>query len=162
MAQTTINGVALEATTTQADDLYIIEQKVSGVYTTKKIQHDTLVEGLADTDTVNTFTKNQTIAFSTLTSGTSIAVNAALSDRFKLTISHAGTLEAPTNLVDGMVLTFVVQKGSGGTLAYNSIYDFGTAGVPTLSDTVGKVAILCGIYESDKAKIFMNITQGFG
>ena len=162
MAQTTINGVASEATTAQADDLHIIEQKVSGVYTTKKMRHDTLIEGLADTDTTNTFTKNQTIAFSTLTSGTAITANAALSDKFKLTISHTGTLEAPTNLVDGMVLTFVIQQGSGGTLSYGSIYDFGTAGAPTLSATVGKVTILCGIYEAGMGKIFMNVTQVFG
>lgn len=51
MANTTINGIATEATTTQYDDLYETEQKVSGTYTTKKIKRSNLVAAMAGQST---------------------------------------------------------------------------------------------------------------
>lgn len=61
---------------------------------------------------------------SALTDGATIAVNAALSDNFTLTIGGNRTLSNPTNLVAGQILNFVVtQDATGGrTLAFGANY----------------------------------------
>ena len=97
-----------------------------------------------------TFTGYVAPAVATLTfvgSGTTL-VNAALGNAFALTLTDStSTLGAPSNPVDGQAIRVrVIQGGSGScTLAYASStggYDFGAAGAPTLSTSVGKVDIL--------------------
>jgi hypothetical protein len=86
-------------------------------------------------------------AVATLTfvgSGTTL-INAASGNSFNLTLTASTTtLGAPSNPVDGQVIRIRITQGSGGsfTLSYNSVYDFGTAGAPTLSVTATKVDIL--------------------
>jgi hypothetical protein len=81
----------------------------------------------------------------TLTFGSSIAVNAALGNAFAVTLTAStGTMATPTNLEDTQILRIRVIQGTGGgfTLAYSSGYDFGAAGVPTLSTAPGAIDIL--------------------
>jgi Major tropism determinant N-terminal domain len=87
-------------------------------------------------------------------SGTTL-VNAALGNAFALTLTASTTtLGAPSNPVDGQAIRVrVIQGGSGSyTLAYNSAYDFGAAGSPTLSTSVGKVDILGFEYVASLSK----------
>ena len=84
-----------------------------------------------------------------LTFGSSIAVNAALGNIFRVTLtSSAGTLANPTfsagSQPDGQEIKIrVTQDGTGSrTLAYGTAYDFGAAGAPTLSTAAGKVDVL--------------------
>lgn len=93
-----------------------------------------------------------TITF--VSSGNS-AVNAALGNEFALTLTDStSTLGAPSNPVDGQTIRIrVIQGGAGSfTLAYNTIYDFGATGAPTLSTAAGKVDILAFEYVASLPK----------
>jgi hypothetical protein len=92
-----------------------------------------------------TLTKYLAPAVATLTYASTIVVNAALGNAFNLTLTAStGTLENPTNPVDGQIIRFRVKQGSGGsfTLSYGTAYGFGAAGKPTLSKTAGDTDIL--------------------
>lgn len=111
----------------------------------------------------NAWSANQRVAPSALTSGTNISVNAALSNIFTLTIAHNATLDNPTNLADGMVLTFrIKQDGTGSrTLAYGTKYEFPGDVAPTLTTTAGKLDVITGVYDSVADKIYCTISQNF-
>lgn len=71
-----------------------------------------------------------------LTDGATIAVNAALSNSFTVTLGGNRTLGNPSNLVAGQTLTFAIsQPASGGpdTLAYGGDYKWAGGTAPTLS-----------------------------
>jgi len=106
--------------------------------------------------------RNQRVAPVTLTDGTNISVDAALSNNFKVTLGGNRTLDNPTNMTDGMILNFVVkQDGSGGrTLAYGSKYDFGDAGIPTLSSGANVIDLISGYYDSVADKLLCSFRQG--
>jgi hypothetical protein len=90
-----------------------------------------------------------------LTFASTVAVNAAAGNDFRLTLTAStATLGAPSNPVDGQVIRIQVTQGTGGsfTLAHASAYDFGTAGSPTLSTAAGKVDILTLVYNAALAK----------
>jgi hypothetical protein len=93
-------------------------------------------------------------ALSFVGGGTTL-VNAALANAFNLTLTASTTtLGAPSNPVDGQVIRFRVTQGGSGsyTLAYASAYDFGAAGSPTLSTSVGKVDVLGFEYVASLSK----------
>ena len=102
------------------------------------------------------WTAAQDVAPSLLTYGANIAVNAALSNVFTVTLTGAtAQLDNPTNLVNGQTIIFrVTQDGTGGrALTFGTAYDFGTAGVPDLTtSTAGKMDIITGI--SNGTKVF--------
>lgn len=92
-----------------------------------------------------TLTEYVAPAVSTLTFGTSIAVNAALGNAFNLTLtSSSGTMAAPSNPVDGQVIRFrISQDATGGrTLTWGYGYSFGSGSIPTLSTAASKVDII--------------------
>jgi hypothetical protein len=99
---------------------------------------------------VNAFSKNQSVAYVALTDGATIAVDASLSNNFRVTLAGNRTLANPTNLTDGMVLNFrIKQDGTGSrTLAYGSKYKF-PSGAPTLSTSASAVDLISGIYNSN-------------
>lgn len=77
-------------------------------------------------------------------SGTT-TVNAASGNSFALTLTASTTtLGAPSNPVDGQCIRVrLIQDATGSrTIAYNTVYDFGAAGAPTLSTGASKVDIL--------------------
>jgi hypothetical protein len=81
-------------------------------------------------------------AFSTvpsaLTDASSIVVNAALSNVFRVTLGGNRTLANPSNPADGQAIAFeVIQDATGSrTLAYGSAYSFpASIGTPVLSAT---------------------------
>jgi hypothetical protein len=90
-------------------------------------------------NTVNTFTRAQGSAPVALTDGATINTDASLSNTFTVTLGGNRTLANPTNLEVGFVYNWhVTQDGTGGrTLAYGTLFDWGTNGVPTLSTGVG-------------------------
>lgn len=74
----------------------------------------------------------------TLADATSVAVNAALSNVFRLPLGGNRTLANPTNPVDGQVIVVeTIQDGTGSrTLAYGTAYSFPSSiGTPVLSTT---------------------------
>ena len=89
-----------------------------------------------------------------LTYGASVPVNAVTGNVYDLTLTgSAATLANPAGGRDGQVIRFRVKQGGSGsyTLAYGTAYDFGAAGAPTLSTTVGDIDILGFEYVAESA-----------
>lgn len=109
-----------------------------------------------------TWDRNHRVTPVTLTDGANIAVDASLSNNFKVTLGGNRTLDNPTNLADGMVLNFVIkQDGTGGrTLAFGSKYDFGDAGTPTLTSGANKIDFMSCYYDSAADKLLCSFRQG--
>lgn len=106
--------------------------------------------------------RNQRVVPYTLSDGANIAVDASLSNNFKVTLGGNRTLDNPTNLADGMVLNFVIkQDGTGArTLAFGSKYDFGDAGTPTLTSAADKIDFMSCYYDSAADKLLCSFRQG--
>jgi len=86
----------------------------------------------------------------TLTDAASITNNFALGNNFLVTLGGNRTLAAPSNAVAGQSGTIhIIQDGTGSrTLGYNTVWQFVSATVPTLSTGGGDVDILCYIARS--------------
>lgn len=100
-----------------------------------------------------------------LTDATTIAVNAALGNDFRVTITASRTMGAPSNPTDGQKVIFQITQGTGGsfTITWNAIYEFSTSlPVPVLSTTAGLTDIVSFIYNATKAKwLFVAFVGGF-
>jgi hypothetical protein len=99
-----------------------------------------------------------------LTFGGSIVINAALGNDFVVTLtSNTGTLANPTNPTDRQIIRVdVIQDATGSrTLAYGSAYDFGAAGVPSLSTGANKIDTLAFRYIASIVK-WTYIGSGLG
>lgn len=101
-----------------------------------------------------------------LTFATTILVNAALGNTFRVTLTAStGTLDAPSNPTDNQkIIVEVTQDGTGSrTMAYNSVYQFTTAlPAPTLSIAANVTDFLVFIYNSSKTKWrFMGSLPGY-
>jgi len=112
---------------------------------------------------VNVFTKNQSTAAVALTSGASIAVDASLSNNFKLVLGINATLANPTNMTDGMVLNFRIKQDATGsrTLAYGTKFKWVGGVTPTLSTATNAVDLISGYYDTTDDTIVCNINKAF-
>lgn len=110
---------------------------------------------------INVFTKNQSVTPVPLTDAAGIAVDAFLSNNFKVTLGGNRTLANPTNLTDGMVLNFVIKQDAAGnrTLAYGSMYDFGASGVPVLSTGANKIDFISAYFDSASNKLLASFRK---
>jgi len=120
-------------------------------------------ESVATTATRQLYTKAQDVAPSALTYGATISVDASLSNTFTVTLTGAtAQLNNPTNLVDGQTVVFRISQDSmgGRDLTFDTNYDFGAAGTPTISSsTSNQVDIISGV--SDGTKLFCIALRGF-
>lgn len=107
---------------------------------------------------VNAFTKNQSVAFTTLTSGTTVSVDASLSNNFYLSLAHNATISNPTNLTDGMVLNFYIANTGAFTCAFGTKFKFPN-GAPTITSGAGKIDMVSGVYHAATDKILCGIAQ---
>ena len=80
----------------------------------------------------------------TLTDAASITSNFAVGNNFLVTIGGNRTLAAPSNVVAGQSGSiYIIQDGTGSrTLSYNTVFQFVSAAVPTLSTGAGDVDML--------------------
>lgn len=117
----------------------------------------------ASTSAANTFTKAQTVTPVALTSGSSVAVDASLSNNFRLVLGTAATLANPTNLSNGEILNFVVvQDATGGrTLAYGSMFKWAGGAVPTLSTAANAIDVITAYYDSTLNVLLCGINKAF-
>ena len=101
-----------------------------------------------------TFTGYTAPAVVALSDASTITVNAALGNDFRVTITANRTMGAPSNPVDGQRIDFqVTQDGTGSrTITWNSVYDFGTDGAPTLTTTASKGDVIGFIYYAASSK----------
>lgn len=88
--------------------------------------------------TVQNFTASQSGEVTNLTSASaSIAVDLALSNNFKHTLTENTTLAAPSNAIEGTsgIISFTQHASSPKTLAYNAFWKFPGGTIPTLTAT---------------------------
>ena len=102
----------------------------------------------------------------TLTFGTSIAVNAALGNDFRVTLTAStGTLANPTNPVDGQKIIVSIKQDSTGsrTMAFGTAYSFSTSlPSPTLSTAANAKDRLSFCYDANSSKWdFVGFISGF-
>lgn len=111
----------------------------------------------------HTFTAVQQYTAGTLTDAASISWDASTAPLAKVTLGGNRTLANPTNVVaDQFMQLRVIQDGTGSrTLAYGTNFDWGSAGVPTLTTTAGKYDII-QCYAVSSTKILAWIAKGFG
>ena len=96
------------------------------------------------------FTRSQNTGRSTLTaSAGNVAVNAALSNSFRLLMAGNYTMSAPTSAVNGTVIRFYIKQDATGTrtLAWNAIYKFPGGVAPTLSTAPNAVDLAAFEFE---------------
>lgn len=95
----------------------------------------------AKTDTAQTFTAAQRGTITTLTPGTTVTPDLAVSNNFSLTPAQNTTIANPTNITAGQSGSiFIVQDGTGSrTAAWGSYWDFAGGTAPTLSTTAAAV-----------------------
>ena len=91
----------------------------------------------AKTDTAQTFTAAQRGTITTLTPGTTVTPDLAVSNNFTLTPAQNTTIANPTNITAGQSGSiFIVQDGTGSrTAAWGSYWDFAGGVAPTLTTT---------------------------
>ena len=79
-----------------------------------------------------------------LTDGATISLDASLGNDFRVTLGGNRTIAAPANPADGQVIVFLLtQDGTGTrTVTWNSAYNFGTAGTPSLTTTASKTDLI--------------------
>lgn len=110
------------------------------------------------------WTKAQSVKAVALTSGATVAIDASLSNNFKLVLAHNAVLQTPTNYADGKVINIVVkQPASGGpyTLGYVSSFKF-PGGVPPVASTAANAVDLLSCYfDSDLNAWLCNMSKGF-
>lgn len=101
------------------------------------------------------------MAFSTLTYGATVNWDMAV-DGWNVQVTFAGnpTFAAPTNLHDGLGVAMALIQGAGGnTGTWNSIFDWGADGAPTLSAGAAKVDFAFGVYKASTGKIHMTFRR---
>ena len=95
-------------------------------------------------------------AVGALSMAATIAVNAAVANDFRLTLtSSTATMGNPSNPVDGQRICYqLTQDTTGGRTiaAWGTSYDFGVAGTPVLSTATSTIDIVGFIYNSAKTK----------
>lgn len=140
-------------TATTATDAVNVTTTINGV----------AVANFARKDVVQAFTKSQYATPVALSDGANIAVDASLSNIFRVTLGGNRTLDNPTNLADGMQITFYIkQDGTGSrTLAYGTKYEFPGDAAPTLTTTLNKMDMITATYDSATDKLYCNIAKNY-
>lgn len=96
-----------------------------------------------------TFSGGVNPAVVALTYGSTITVNAAGGNDFRVTLTGTGaTIGAPSNPTDGQRITFMLTQDSTGsrTVVWAAAYNFGTAGMPTLSTAANLTDVIGFVY----------------
>jgi hypothetical protein len=103
---------------------------------------------------VLTGTQSVTSGVVALTFSSTLAVNAALGNHFRVTMTANMTVSAPSNPVDGQKVTFeLIQDGTGSrTVTWNAAFDFGAVGAPTLTTTASKRDVVGFVYSGSLSK----------
>lgn len=84
--------------------------------------------------------------------------------RFSLINGNPSTVPAPTNALDGQTMIFEIGQPPGGSAtiaSWNSIFDFGVAGTPSLSSSGSATDVLVFQY-SQQVEKFMLLSKSLG
>jgi hypothetical protein len=137
---------------------------VTAVLTVDGYVVDPLVSPAVQLSVANAWTANQHVTPTELTDGANIAVDAELSNNFRVTLGGNRTLDNPTNLAGGMVLNFrIKQDGTGSrTMAYGSKYRFSGGTAPTLTTAADAVDLISCLYDEEDDVLSCSIVQDVG
>ncbi|MGC8711059.1 MAG: hypothetical protein ACP5RH_01580 [Leptodesmis sp.] len=118
---------------------------------------------IATLATPQSYTKSQSVAPVALTDGPTIAVDASLSNVFRVTLAGNRTLANPTNLSDGQTLVFMIkQDATGGrTLSYGTAYDWPGGAAPTLSTAANAIDVVTCVYDGSSSTLLCAINKNF-
>lgn len=99
-------------------------------------------------------------AWVTLTDQATIATDCATGRNFTVTINDNRTMGAPTNVKVGMVYTYEIVQGTGGsrTITWNSVFKFGD-GTATLSASEGDKDLVSFIAVTSTRLAFLGIRK---
>lgn len=101
-------------------------------------------------------------AFITLTDAATVAWDVSTGFNAMVTLGGNRTIGAPTSLQDGVTYVLVlVQDATGSRVpSWNSIWDFGAQGAPTLQTAAGKRDRVVGQYNASVGKIAASFWKG--
>lgn len=102
-------------------------------------------------------------AFQTLTDAATIAFACASGYNASVTLTASGhTVGAPSGLYDGLNVTLeIVQDATGSrTVSWNTIWDFGAAGLPLLSTAAGHADKVHAQYNARTGKLEASFRKG--
>lgn len=114
-------------------------------------------------DAANAFSAGQSVTTVALTDAATITVNCALGNVFRVTLAGNRTLAAPTNPVDGKVITIKFKQDAGGnrTIAWPANFLWQDGEAPVLSTAVGAEDVLTAVYYASDASWYANLGKGF-
>jgi hypothetical protein len=115
-------------------------------------------------DTGGSFANSVTSGVVTLTYAATLNINAALGNHFRVTLTGAATVAAPTGPTDGQKITLeVIQDATGSrALSWNTAFDFGTPGAPVLTTTAAKRDLIGFVYSGSLSKwLYAGSALGF-
>ena len=98
----------------------------------------------------------------TLTDAATIATDAELGNKFRVTLGGNRTLGNPSNMVDGQSFKWRVTQDATGarTLAYGGKFKF-PGGAPTLSVAVNAVDMITGTYDATADLLYCEINKAY-
>lgn len=134
-----------------------------GVLAPSSVLTGNLVVANGSVKSVLTAAQAVTSGVAVLTYSSSLAVNAALGNHFRVTLTGNVTIGAPSNPTDGQKITFeLIQDSTGSrTGSWNSAFDFGSSTTPTLTTTANKRDLVGFVYSSSASKwLYSGISQG--
>ena len=120
-----------------------------------------LIAGTPGLAVAQAFAARQSVTTSALTDGATISTDAALSNKFRVTLAGKRTLANPTNMADGQPLQWrVIQDATGSrTLAYGTKFKWPGGTAPTLTTTANAVDLVCCEYDSTSDTLMCNIVK---
>jgi hypothetical protein len=169
------NGTAISAAVANTDYQSPISLTTTGTsgaatFTSNTLNIPTITAATASAIWVGTSTttyntpKNiaDSHAWQTLTSGATPAWDTALGYNARIVLATNATFAAPTNLIDGRTYTLLIVQDATGTRtgAFNTIWDFGGAGAPTLSTVAASRDLVVGIYDATTTKLVSTFRKG--
>ena len=118
----------------------------------------------AQLNSVNIFTRAQTVAPSTFANTGNTTIQANNSNVWRPVggqLTGNIGLPNPTGLSDGMLLTFIIQQGSSGnlTVTYGSMFKFSSANERTLTVTANARDVISCIYDATANLILCGARQ---
>ena len=114
-----------------------------------------------------TFTGAIAVTPVALTDASTITVNAALGNDFRVTIGASRTMGVPSNPADGQRIDFMITQGGAGSFTITwptstGGYSFGAGTAPTLTTTTGKTDIVGFAYNATLSKwLYLGSSLGF-
>lgn len=118
-------------------------------------------QSLALLGSFQVFTRAQIVAPVTLTPATTVAIDAQLSNTFKITLNQDVTLSNPTNLIDGGAYRFFVYQNSTGgyTVTFGSKFRFASDITPAVASGASKLTIIDSV--SDGVNLYCSVREPF-